>query len=168
MQNFNIPSPKNIFNFLKIMLAFLNEVCYYTSRERDPGVAKFGIALEWGSRGRWFESSHSDQIWTESLWTLSIFYTSVSRTSGLLYFKLAARAARRSRRPTAGSNPVTRTKTKKTLSGVFFVFGIQASQMITVFGVVCFGAPAVHCTEVSAAAEPPAGRGACWRSPGTP
>ncbi len=28
---------------------------------RDPGVAKFGIALEWGSRGRWFESSHSDQ-----------------------------------------------------------------------------------------------------------
>ncbi len=28
---------------------------------RDPGVAKFGIALEWGSRGRWFESRHSDQ-----------------------------------------------------------------------------------------------------------
>ena len=27
-----------------------------------PGVAKFGIALEWGSRGRWFESSHSDQL----------------------------------------------------------------------------------------------------------
>ena len=26
----------------------------------SPGVAKFGIALEWGSRGRWFESSHSD------------------------------------------------------------------------------------------------------------
>ena len=22
----------------------------------------FGIALEWGSRGRWFESSHSDQV----------------------------------------------------------------------------------------------------------
>ena len=30
---------------------------------RDPGVAKFGIALEWGSRGRWFESSHSDQMY---------------------------------------------------------------------------------------------------------
>ena len=27
-----------------------------------PGVAKFGIALEWGSRGRWFDSSHSDQV----------------------------------------------------------------------------------------------------------
>ena len=53
---------KNFFDFLKIMLAFLNEVCYYTSRKRDPGVAKFGIALEWGSRGRWFESSHSDHV----------------------------------------------------------------------------------------------------------
>ena len=27
----------------------------------DPGVAKFGIALEWGSRGPEFESQHSDQ-----------------------------------------------------------------------------------------------------------
>ena len=27
-----------------------------------PGVAKFGIALEWGSRGLEFESRHSDQI----------------------------------------------------------------------------------------------------------
>ena len=26
-----------------------------------PGVAQFGSALEWGSRGRWFDSSHSDQ-----------------------------------------------------------------------------------------------------------
>ena len=37
---------------------------YYISRlmrRQNPGVAKFGIALEWGSRGRWFESSHSDQ-----------------------------------------------------------------------------------------------------------
>ena len=27
-----------------------------------PGVAKFGIALEWGSRGLEFESRHSDQV----------------------------------------------------------------------------------------------------------
>ena len=27
-----------------------------------PGVAQFGSALEWGSRGRWFDSSHSDQV----------------------------------------------------------------------------------------------------------
>ena len=26
-----------------------------------PGVAQIGSALEWGSRGRWFDSSHSDQ-----------------------------------------------------------------------------------------------------------
>ena len=26
-----------------------------------PGVAKFGIALDWGSRGRRFKSCHSDQ-----------------------------------------------------------------------------------------------------------
>ena len=37
-----------------------------------PGVAKFGIALEWGSRGRWFESSHSDQK-DKFLWSLSFF-----------------------------------------------------------------------------------------------
>ena len=29
--------------------------------EKNPGVAKFGIALEWGSRGPEFESRHSDQ-----------------------------------------------------------------------------------------------------------
>ena len=31
------------------------------SSKKDPGVAKFGIALEWGSRGLEFESQHSDQ-----------------------------------------------------------------------------------------------------------
>ena len=51
------------FQILKIMLAFLNELCYYNARKRKPGVAKFGIALEWGSRGRWFESSHSDHVY---------------------------------------------------------------------------------------------------------
>ena len=30
-------------------------------RKQNPGVAKFGIALEWGSRGLEFESRHSDQ-----------------------------------------------------------------------------------------------------------
>ena len=29
---------------------------------RYPGVAKFGIALEWGSRGPEFESQHSDHV----------------------------------------------------------------------------------------------------------
>ena len=48
------------------MLAFSRDVCYYTVALRRaskyPGVAKFGIALEWGSRGLEFESRHSDQI----------------------------------------------------------------------------------------------------------
>ena len=30
------------------------------SKSEYPGVAKFGIALEWGSRGLEFESRHSD------------------------------------------------------------------------------------------------------------
>ena len=47
------------------MLAFFGKVCYYIevaeSGKQNPGVAKFGIALEWGSRGLEFESRHSDQ-----------------------------------------------------------------------------------------------------------
>ena len=37
-------------------------------------MAKFGIALEWGSRGRWFESSHSDQNWEVFFDTSQFFY----------------------------------------------------------------------------------------------
>src|SRR5699024_11381533 len=32
------------------------------NRRQCPGVAQFGSALEWGSRGREFDSRHSDQI----------------------------------------------------------------------------------------------------------
>ena len=49
----------------------------YGSRVADtqhPGLAKFGIALEWGSRGRWFESSNSDQK-TETVITLFRSFT---------------------------------------------------------------------------------------------
>ena len=42
-----------------------------------------------------------------------VFTMNACRTSGLVYFNLAARAARRSRRPTAGSNPVTRTNAER-------------------------------------------------------
>ncbi len=59
------------------MLAFFGRVCYYTvavvRRRQDPGLAKFGIALEWGSRGRWFESSNSDQICESHLCDSRIF-----------------------------------------------------------------------------------------------
>ena len=43
------------------------------NREQNPGLAKFGIALEWGSRGRWFESSNSDQICENHLCDSRIF-----------------------------------------------------------------------------------------------
>ena len=56
---------------------FSNACAIISERSRDasknPGVAKFGIALEWGSRGRWFESSHSDQE-NRKRFTLSVFF----------------------------------------------------------------------------------------------
>ena len=38
-----------------------NNFCRRNGRQ-CPGVAQFGSALEWGSRGREFDSRHSDQI----------------------------------------------------------------------------------------------------------
>ena len=40
----------------------------------DPGVAKFGIALEWGSRGPEFESQHSDQNKRTSAKQMSFYF----------------------------------------------------------------------------------------------
>ena len=37
-------------------------VSRYNMQVTYPGVAKFGIALDWGSRGRRFKSCHSDQL----------------------------------------------------------------------------------------------------------
>ena len=39
-----------------------NNFCRWNGRQ-CPGVAQFGSALEWGSRGREFDSRHSDQRW---------------------------------------------------------------------------------------------------------
>ena len=62
---------------MKKMLAFFGKVCYYTQAlgraSKYPGVAKFGIALEWGSRGLEFESRHSDQK-AETVSTVSAFF----------------------------------------------------------------------------------------------
>ena len=44
-----------------------------SGRRTFPGVAKFGIALEWGSRGLEFESRHSDQIMGSSFWNFPLF-----------------------------------------------------------------------------------------------
>ena len=60
------------------MLAFSKQLCYYIQalrkRKQNPGVAKFGIALEWGSRGLEFESRHSDQKGNPLMW-VSLFYS---------------------------------------------------------------------------------------------
>ena len=65
----------------------MKQVCYYTVAvercKQNPGLAKFGIALEWGSRGRWFESSHSDQK-RGNCSVSSLFLYFEQRTSGLL------------------------------------------------------------------------------------
>ncbi len=44
------------------------------SSKKDPGVAKFGIALEWGSRGLEFESQHSDQKVPKPFWLRNFFF----------------------------------------------------------------------------------------------
>ncbi len=101
----------------KIMLAFFGMVCYYIQALRRaskyPGVAKFGIALEWGSRGRWFESSHSDQQMGNSICCfLFVISKRLKRTSGLLYFNCRREGRAQHSLPT-GSNPVTRTRKRR-------------------------------------------------------
>ena len=61
--------PEKFFeNFEKSTCFFWDGMLLYRSAQvsgtKYPGVAKFGIALEWGSRGLEFESRHSDQIST--------------------------------------------------------------------------------------------------------
>ena len=48
-------------NALKFVLVTPREGCYSSSSHNDRVVAQFGSALDWGSRGRWFESSPPDQ-----------------------------------------------------------------------------------------------------------
>ena len=47
---------------------------YPGSRQTHPGVAKFGIALEWGSRGLEFESRHSDHENRKSFCSFGFHY----------------------------------------------------------------------------------------------
>ena len=52
---------------------------------KNPGVAKFGIALEWGSRGLEFESRHSDQKRAFSM-KMPVFYNFLK---DIIFLKLA-------------------------------------------------------------------------------
>ena len=157
-------------------LAFCCSLCYYNralkSTQPISGCGADGSALEWGSRGRWFKSSHSDHVEGEAE-TLPFLHAGfgpaascaggasdpaagrrthrVGRplvqiqslgprgrgsgnaslfacriwTSGLLRrrrVRSRRRPADASRRPAAGSNPVTRTTSEQIslCSGVFF------------------------------------------------
>ena len=108
-------------------LAFCRSLCYYSralkSTQPISGCGADGSALEWGSRGRWFKSSHSDHVEGEAE-TLPLFACRIW-TSGLLRrrrVRSRRRPADASRRPAAGSNPVTRTTSEQIslCSGVFF------------------------------------------------
>ena len=54
------PHPKNAKNFSR-PIDKCRKTVYTISCLRYLGVAQFGSVLEWGSRGRKFESSHPDQ-----------------------------------------------------------------------------------------------------------
>ncbi len=98
--------------FRKLPLHSANHCANIQKLNKNPGVAKFGIALEWGSRGRWFESSHSDQkgLTAYAVGPFCICNPdSNQRPFARSAIKSSRLAARRLRR-TAGSNPVTRTK----------------------------------------------------------
>jgi hypothetical protein len=64
------PPPKGVGTvcFTSLFLSFFDIailffICYNDLRVsvKNPGVAQLGSALEWGSRGRGFNSRHSDQ-----------------------------------------------------------------------------------------------------------
>ena len=68
----------NFKNFLKKAGFFRKAVLYWSSRQKAaqyPGVAKFGIALEWGSRGLEFESRHSDHVGAGLYACSDLFFT---------------------------------------------------------------------------------------------
>lgn len=52
-----------------------------------PGVAQFGSALEWGSRGREFDSRRSDQLDAEPVWgSAFIFKSRTAKGSAFICF----------------------------------------------------------------------------------
>ena len=64
---------------------------------RRRGVAQFGSALEWGSRGRKFDSCHSDHFLLTFAFLQAFFtgFFSEKNVLSSLYFGLNARFLRR-------------------------------------------------------------------------
>ena len=106
-------------NFKKIensSCIFLKSVVSYQSRltkTKYPGVAKFGIALDWGSRGRRFKSCHSDQKALAEMQVLSFLFALENlRPLGRReppYNQPQRGCWREAPATPAGSSPVTRT-----------------------------------------------------------
>ena len=87
--------------------------------QANPGVAKFGIALEWGSRGLEFESRHSDHK-TERVLLFRFYFFLPSHAD-------SKKSAFADLQEAAGS--LVQTKEKKTCSP----FGIQVLVRVTGF-----------------------------------
>ena len=90
-----------------------------------PGVAKFGIAPEWGSGGRWFKSSHSD-------------HKKQSAVGGLLFsVKEPAASCRHPRAVTAGrpgaSGAIRRWRAAFLLSVGFFIILLKLTALVMCF-----------------------------------
>ena len=70
---------KLIPTIFKIVLASVERYeyiipCCQTDSGLLRDVAQFGSALDWGSRGRWFESSRPDQKLQARLFGVGLFY----------------------------------------------------------------------------------------------
>ena len=79
IEKFLQKNEKNTCIFRKGVLIYRSRRETATRTKKDPGVAKFGIALEWGSRGLEFESRHSDQK-PETALVVSGFFFTISAT----------------------------------------------------------------------------------------
>lgn len=81
---------KLIPTFFKIVLASVERYeyiipCCQTDSGLLRDVAQFGSALDWGSRGRWFESSRPDQKLLARLFGVGLFYFQVCYSNRFKY-----------------------------------------------------------------------------------
>ena len=100
------------------------------SKTEYPGVAKFGIALEWGSRGLEFESRHSDQKRQTYFCTAVVFYLGCRELEASCFLIRGHRPRRAQRGAASSSNLDTRTKNDRRTSVrlSFFICGDKNSR----------------------------------------
>ncbi len=111
------------------MLAFSKQLCYYIQalrkRKQNPGVAKFGIALEWGSRGLEFESRHSDQRSRNNICCFCFFISMLQSNSRPLVSQYGRRqSAHSARLPRVRISTLGPKKQKQHLLFLLFYFNV--------------------------------------------